>query len=512
MVCVALRLAAVAAAASAVDASASALPEQDSFAAASATCADGDNRDDDVSSGCDADANAVLTSLLQTVASRGGGHRRRLAQERLAATGDCEDGAFTMVPASVWQFATDDWSTLGPQRTHTEELPRLRRSPRPAGGLLNTNGTMAGQPPGMPEVDATEDTYLPPLSKPTEINVTQELRETCFFWEGYHSLGYVSDDHFFCVDEKICPSSEAERKRLRASFLNSREVVAQNMPAIHLTQGSWDGIYHVLVEGLAKVNPHIEELRAGRMQLFVHTVKTKKFLEPVLRRLGIPTSNVAYAWPDEKVSEPKGTYRFCAPTMFINYGRQGVPVGGYVAQWGNPVLRELLELPCGAGRELNDKCSKPNGVEPDGIVLLSRGNGSRTLGNEEELLQALRTLGRPVKRVLPGPDNFDELIEVLSHAKVVVGAHGANMLNMLYAPPKTAVVEIVAKGPWKPVNYHYWAMAGSLDFKYTAVGHNLLKSEYNATLAADPMTQDKAVGRFAPDPETVKKAVSAMLQ
>merc|ERR1712110_325163 len=104
---------------------------------------------------------------------------------------------------------------------------------------------------------------------------------------------------------------------------------------------------------------------------------------------------------------------------------------------------------------------------------------------------------------------LDSLINRLSGAAAIVGGHGANMVNMIYAPRDTKVLEIVPQVPFKLVNYHYRALAGALKFPYAAAGQEV--HSYDPGLAKDAMTQAKAIPSYEVDVDKVVTALGNLL-
>ena len=60
--------------------------------------------------------------------------------------------------------------------------------------------------------------------------------------------------------------------------------------------------------------------------------------------------------------------------------------------------------------------------------------------NEAEIERALVQLG--FKTVVLGEMSVSDQIRSFSRARVIVGAHGAGLTNLMFAPPDAAVVEI----------------------------------------------------------------------
>ncbi|HEX2827529.1 MAG TPA: glycosyltransferase 61 family protein [Burkholderiales bacterium] len=68
----------------------------------------------------------------------------------------------------------------------------------------------------------------------------------------------------------------------------------------------------------------------------------------------------------------------------------------------------------------------------------------RRLVNEEEIYAALERYG--FRKVVPGRMTALEQIAAFSRAKIVVGAHGAGLTNMVFAPPHASFVELCSVG------------------------------------------------------------------
>lgn len=124
-------------------------------------------------------------------------------------------------------------------------------------------------------------------------------------------------------------------------------------------------------------------------------------------------------------------------------------------------------------RLLRSLQSAATGGRPrNSIVVLRRYDGlARSIENHGELMAALRDRfpDRSVEDWQATKDNFLETGAVMYHAAVIVGPHGANMNNMLYARRGTAVVEIgfvdTADMSWPP---DYLCLARNLGLPYWA--------------------------------------------
>lgn len=64
----------------------------------------------------------------------------------------------------------------------------------------------------------------------------------------------------------------------------------------------------------------------------------------------------------------------------------------------------------------------------------------RFLENEKDLVERLEQKGFTV--ITPGAHSLEEQVILFSKARVIVGAHGAGMTNLAYAPPRAEIIEI----------------------------------------------------------------------
>jgi capsular polysaccharide biosynthesis protein len=95
-------------------------------------------------------------------------------------------------------------------------------------------------------------------------------------------------------------------------------------------------------------------------------------------------------------------------------------------------------------------------------LLISRRDASRRrILNEDLLFDVLRPLG--FERICPGSLTFAQQAETLAEAKIVIGAHGAGLANMAFAPRSATLIELF---PEKSVNGCYYTLANTLGQTY----------------------------------------------
>ena len=155
----------------------------------------------------------------------------------------------------------------------------------------------------------------------------------------------------------------------------------------------------------------------------------------VLRSLGMP-SNFEYVFPPLK------------PWHIPHLEMQGV----------NPVvldkdvylvdhvlftscLHHNLHWPSEHFLDINRGTDNPS---PERKIYLSRSQQKRTFISEPRLEEALAAIGFEI--VAPESHSIQEQIDLFKNAKVVVGAAGANLTNVLYCSPGAEVIEIQPYG------------------------------------------------------------------
>ena len=114
--------------------------------------------------------------------------------------------------------------------------------------------------------------------------------------------------------------------------------------------------------------------------------------------------------------------RVLVPALHIS--SQAVTQG---VQWIRERFAHLLTAPAQAARRL----------------FISRRDGTRrSVLNENELFAALAPLG--FESIVPGEMSVAEQIATFSSARSIVGAHGAALTNMIFAPPGATIVELTS--------------------------------------------------------------------
>lgn len=92
------------------------------------------------------------------------------------------------------------------------------------------------------------------------------------------------------------------------------------------------------------------------------------------------------------------------------------------------------------------------------LLFVSRRDGNlRVMHNEAELEQALQPLG--FTTFVAGEAPVTEQIRAFSRARVIVGAHGAGLTNLMFAPPGAFVLEIATPGSARMEEFRFIAGA-----------------------------------------------------
>eukprot|EP00435_Cladocopium_sp_Y103_P000939 s1647_g1.t1 len=380
-----------------------------------------------------------------------------------------------VLPFTMWKAMPE------PPMVKIQAQKRVARSWRPGDVTLNGNPSWVWHE--FPQLPPHLDKWGPPLGMPVPHVISGVLKDACFHLGPGEKDGAVfarrnNRTYVLCPDSpQYCPRVIDDQVNLTA--LQKHSLTAggfkKELPVLHLTFDVWYGVYHMLISALPSIAPRLEKLRNGTMQVFLHA--GHRFVGQILSVLGVET-NVLRPPSDPPL---KQAFSFCAPEIHFDlstrpqYPRFEFSVA-YLAEFRRNLLASddwLDETrPCGASKRSLGH-----------IVVLSRGHSARALGNEDEMVQALKTLGRPVEVVTPDPENFLHTLQTLSRAEVLVGAHGANMANMLFAPDGMKVVEIVPQVPFKMQDYHFWDLAAALNFTYLPIGDKVMPNEYDHQLA-----------------------------
>jgi hypothetical protein len=102
----------------------------------------------------------------------------------------------------------------------------------------------------------------------------------------------------------------------------------------------------------------------------------------------------------------------------------------------------------------------------DTIILIYRKESKRSIQNFLELRDALKTRFPQQKWAVFDTMPLDHTIRLFQRAKLVIGAHGAGLSNMIFAPKGTPVIEL---SPADMFNACFWHLSWILGNKHTFI-------------------------------------------
>ncbi|XP_074310498.1 beta-1,2-xylosyltransferease XAX1-like [Silene latifolia] len=119
------------------------------------------------------------------------------------------------------------------------------------------------------------------------------------------------------------------------------------------------------------------------------------------------------------------------------------------------------------------------------VVLISR-EGSRMLLNENEIVNMMVELGFEVRIVIPSDmSDLETFSSLVNSCHVLVGVHGAGIVNEVFLPKGALVVEIIPIGlEWQSTNY-YAKPASRMGLKYLKYHVGLGESSLNGSYSPD---------------------------
>ncbi|HYG89660.1 MAG TPA: glycosyltransferase family 61 protein [Azospirillum sp.] len=193
------------------------------------------------------------------------------------------------------------------------------------------------------------------------------------------------------------------------------------------------------------------------------------FARELLDRIGIGPDDIV--WIDGQ----RG-WRFRSMHLLSNFSQYG-----HLHPFTLDLLRKMLR-PAGRGPGTR-------------MLYVSRHDArNRRVRNDEELFAALETWG--FERVMPGELSFAEQERLFTEARVIVGAHGAGLTNLLFAGPHTTLIELC---PAVKGLRHFRLLAERLGQRYVSVTADVrdmdVPGHHNSGFRVDPARVEQAVAQ-----------------
>jgi len=224
-------------------------------------------------------------------------------------------------------------------------------------------------------------------------------------------------------------------------------VANYNVPFAAILVQKWGyGFYHFVNEMLPKIL-RIKEYNA-KIPIIIFYNDT--FVKNILSTLGVTNPIIPY----------DGSTRFTVRSaILMTETASGNPTPDDIE-----VIRRSIKAP-------------PTPPIRDTIVLIYRREAQRSISNFEELYAGLKRRFPKEKFAIFGSGvPFDATIQLFQSAKLVIGAHGAGLSNMIWGAKGTPVIEIF---PAMMVNACYWHLAWIMENPHYTLaakssGHPLL--------------------------------------
>jgi hypothetical protein len=188
-----------------------------------------------------------------------------------------------------------------------------------------------------------------------------------------------------------------------------------------------------------------------------------RHIDQTLKLMRISKKRILY-YP--KALAPATIHHFKKELLFVDWVAPKEDVHGTLAHDGwSPVYqpREALVRVRDLFHDLVDEASPAHLELPWLVVFVSRQKAVRMVHNEAQLIESIKkAVGEEHVLVHTGTETLMEQATMFKRAKVVVGAHGAGLTNLVYCHPGTGFVML----PMAPhADHTYNHMAAALQLK-----------------------------------------------
>lgn len=156
-----------------------------------------------------------------------------------------------------------------------------------------------------------------------------------------------------------------------------------------------------------------------------------------------------------------------------------------------------------AAEWLRRRIGLPKSASPKRRIYLSRAKiGNRRVANESELVPILKSFKFELQDTEGMP--LADQVKMFSSAECVVSIHGAGLANLLFAPPKTRVIEFMSPHP-AYTNTCYYSLCSAIGHRYAVIFGS----------HPDPVAQGTAPRRWLEDlivpPDVLEETLSMLL-
>jgi len=125
---------------------------------------------------------------------------------------------------------------------------------------------------------------------------------------------------------------------------------------------------------------------------------------------------------------------------------------------GNPTLSDIEII----RKHINKRV--PRVDKPAINIFIYRKEQLRSIVNFNEIFEALKVEFPEEEWIIFNSLAFSEAVELFSRAKLIIGAHGAGLSNMIFAPKGIPIIELF---PNDMVNLCYWHLSWTLENRHS---------------------------------------------
>ena len=223
------------------------------------------------------------------------------------------------------------------------------------------------------------------------------------------------------------------------------DLYDDNMIVFNLVQKWGYGYYHWLAEIYSRlflIKEFINSIKLNKKKIVLMLYYNETFIKECLEIINIENVHIL---PYNDLYEYKIKHVYmCNPIRYGNPSRENI----------NIIRNGLFN----------------NNILIGNInIIIKRINGSRIINNFDEMTESLLRNYGNYNWIIFENLNMIETINLFQRAKLIIGAHGAGLTNMIFSPKGTNIIELMTN---EMGNICYWHLAELLEMNYKIVPVN----------------------------------------